>query len=192
MSGYKAVLFDCFDVLFPDHCREWLAAHGLDRKGAYAELSRQLDLGTLSYEGFVAELAQLSGQTPAEVMQEFSQFAQPDVAVIDFLRSLRSTYKTALVSNAHADEVRPLLQTHTLEHLFDAIVISAEVGLRKPDPKIFEHALAQLGCTPAEAIFIDDNEDNVVPATELGITGIVFKNYQQLMDHIQPLLLPIK
>jgi putative hydrolase of the HAD superfamily len=56
--------------------------------------------------------------------------------------------------------------------LFDAIVISGEVGMRKPEPSIFRHALGLLALEAAECVFIDDIEANVAAARSLGLVGI--------------------
>ena len=91
------------------------------------------------------------------------------------VRSLRSDgYRTALVTNNAAEfgaSWRPLLP---LTELFDAVVDSSEVGMRKPDPRIFHHALEQLGgVTPARAVFLDDYVGNVAAARRLGLQGLV-------------------
>jgi putative hydrolase of the HAD superfamily len=56
--------------------------------------------------------------------------------------------------------------------LFDAVVISGEVGMRKPEPRIFRHAVSLLGVSPAECVFIDDVQANVEAAIACGMTGL--------------------
>jgi putative hydrolase of the HAD superfamily len=78
--------------------------------------------------------------------------------------------RTALLSNSWglADYPRDLFPG-----LFDAVVISAEVGMRKPEERIFRHAADLLGVAPAECVFIDDIQANVVAAEALGMTGVL-------------------
>jgi epoxide hydrolase-like predicted phosphatase len=82
--------------------------------------------------------------------------------------------RTALLTNNLAEFSqfwRPLLP---LEDLFDLVVDSSEVGMRKPDPRIYQLVLEQLGGVPPDrAVFLDDFEGNVVAARRLGMTGIV-------------------
>ena len=87
----------------------------------------------------------------------------------DALRAARAAgTRTALLSNSWGDTYPHDLFTD----LFDAVVISSEVGLRKPDERIFRHALGLLGLDAADCVFIDDIEHNVRAARALGIRGI--------------------
>jgi epoxide hydrolase-like predicted phosphatase len=94
--------------------------------------------------------------------------------LVERVRALRrDAYRTALVTN-NAREFgaswRPLLP---LDELFDAVVDSSEVGVRKPDPRIFALALERVGGIPASrCIFLDDYEGNVEAAERLGMAGI--------------------
>jgi len=90
-------------------------------------------------------------------------------------RALRAEgYKTALVTN-NAREFRASWRNLLpLDELFDAVVDSSEVGVRKPNPAIFEHALAEVGGVPAaRCIFLDDHPGNVAAARRLGMQGVL-------------------
>jgi len=63
---------------------------------------------------------------------------------------------------------------------FESILVSADVGLIKPDPRIFELLLARIGRTPAECVYIDDNPKNVAAAAALGLDAIAFESADQL------------
>lgn len=71
---------------------------------------------------------------------------------------------------------------------FDFKVLSYEVGSWKPDIKIYQHALNKLGVKPNEAVFIDDQEKNIVAAQNLGIHGIIFRNTEQVKKELIDLL----
>jgi putative hydrolase of the HAD superfamily len=89
----------------------------------------------------------------------------------DVLRAVHDAgVPTALLSNSWglADYPR-----HLFPEMFDAVVISAEVGMRKPEERIFRHAADLLGVALAECVFIDDIKANVVAAEALGMTGLV-------------------
>ncbi len=95
--------------------------------------------------------------------------------VVEAVRAARGGgRRTAMITNnvlELRDLWRPLLP---LEELFDAVVDSCEVGMRKPDPRIFELALELLGdVDPSEAVFLDDYEGNVVAAEKLGMRAIL-------------------
>jgi 2-haloacid dehalogenase len=65
---------------------------------------------------------------------------------------------------------------------FESILVSAEVGLIKPDPAIFRLLLERIGRTPAECIYIDDSPKNVAGAAALGFDAIAFQGAEQLRD----------
>jgi putative hydrolase of the HAD superfamily len=90
--------------------------------------------------------------------------------MVELLRQLRAAgVRTALLSNSWGLTAYP---THLFPELFDAVVISAEVGMRKPEERIFRHAAQLLGLPPAECVFVDDLEANVLAAEALGMTGV--------------------
>jgi putative hydrolase of the HAD superfamily len=93
-----------------------------------------------------------------------------DEAMVGLFRRLRADgVPTGMLSNSWGGTYPREL----ISELFDAVVISAEVGMRKPEPRIFLHAADLLGLRPAECIFIDDIEANVAAAEQLGFTGIL-------------------
>jgi HAD superfamily hydrolase (TIGR01549 family) len=89
----------------------------------------------------------------------------------EILERLRQRYRLALVSNFdHAATARRILVDHGIADFFDPIVISDELGRRKPHPAIFQAALDGLGCSAAEALFIGDSiGDDVVGARNSGL-----------------------
>jgi putative hydrolase of the HAD superfamily len=87
--------------------------------------------------------------------------------------------RMALLSNAGQD-FASYMRHGPLGDYFEAIFVSGELNLIKPDPAIFAHALGVLGVTAADAIFTDNREDNVRAAEALGITGHVFTSPDEL------------
>ena len=89
----------------------------------------------------------------------------------------RCGYATALITN-NAEEFRERwMAMIPTNDLFDVIIDSSEVGIRKPDPRIFQMALEKLGgVSPERSLFLDDLETNVVAARRLGIHGVVVEN----------------
>jgi putative hydrolase of the HAD superfamily len=94
----------------------------------------------------------------------------PVPAMYDLIRTLRGAgFGTALLSNSWGADEYPRAD---FPGLFDTVVISGEVGMRKPEPEIFRHAAATLGRQTSECVFIDDIEANVAAAVACGMTGI--------------------
>ncbi len=106
----------------------------------------------------------------------------------DFIRSLRPRYLTAILSNAGDLDRQVFNEAYGIEALVDKVIISAEVGLAKPDPRIFWLALDQLDLQPAETIFVDDLAVNVEAANQLGIRAIQFHSNEQVFGEIRGML----
>ena len=110
--------------------------------------------------------------------------------MVDAARTLRADgYRTSLLTNNIAegrDSWRPLLP---LDELFDDIVDSCEVGMRKPNPAIFRLALDRLGgIDPARAIMLDDHPGNCAGARLAGLTAILVEDPVVAVDELQSLL----
>jgi putative hydrolase of the HAD superfamily len=106
----------------------------------------------------------------------------------EFLRSLRGgKCKTGLISNAWSD-LRDYLIREKMDDAFDYIIISAEVGVAKPDPKIFQIALEQAGAKPKEAVFVDDFYVNIEGCEKVGMKGIHFKDTESTLQQLKQLL----
>jgi putative hydrolase of the HAD superfamily len=107
--------------------------------------------------------------------------------MLDAIRTLRARGLRvgALTNNWRAEAPRP---TSALRDLFDVFVESAVVGLRKPDPRIYELVCAQLGVAPARVAFLDDIGRNLKPARALGMATIKVDDPEQALRELETLL----
>lgn len=95
---------------------------------------------------------------------------RPDLQMYQVIRELRGRgIRTALLSNSWGAAMYPW---QDFPALFDAVVISGEAGMRKPEQRIFLHTAGLLNITPAECVFVDDLEGNVAAAIGCGMTGV--------------------
>lgn len=110
--------------------------------------------------------------------------------VVDLTLGLRADgYRTALITNNVAEFSEGWRGLIPVDDLFEAIVDSSEVGMRKPDPRIFEMTLDQLGVGPDEAVFLDDAPGNVAAARALGMHAIeVDDDHLPALDELRELL----
>jgi putative hydrolase of the HAD superfamily len=93
--------------------------------------------------------------------------------MFDMARDLKDAgVRVALLSNNWGTDY----PRETIDELFDTIVISGEVGMRKPNPDIFLHTLDLLGLEPGQAAFIDDAEPNTEGAARLGISAVLHRD----------------
>jgi len=95
--------------------------------------------------------------------------------------------RTALLFNSGPEVMGRVRADHPLEARFDAVVISCEVGLAKPDPRIFRLCLERLGLPAAVTLFVDDRADNVEAASRVGLATLHFEGPDAL-DRLRALL----
>jgi putative hydrolase of the HAD superfamily len=104
-----------------------------------------------------------------------------NAALVTWQQRLRiAGVKTAILSNM-GDAVRAAIERGCeWVHAFDVRVWSHEIGCTKPDPRIYQHALEQLGVEPGQALFLDDREENVTSARRCGMQALTFSTMDQL------------
>ena len=101
------------------------------------------------------------------------------------LKKLADTYSVWLLSNTNPQHIRDVIDTrYAFPHLIDGAVYSFNVGLRKPHKEIFLTAAKLAGTRSENSIFIDDVEENVSMAREMGFTGIHFNSTKQLIEDL--------
>jgi len=133
------------------------------------ELLIRMELGAGTDAQFESGLAALLGVSADGLIPRLLTVG-PDEAMIGAVRAIRrSGVRTGLVSNSWGLGGYP---PDLLRELFDAVILSGEVGLRKPDPEIYRLGARELGVEPAECVFVDDLPVNLVPATGLGMIGL--------------------
>ena len=193
----KAILFDFGGVLVrmvDDRPRLRLAQQlgiqleGLDHLVFLSESSQRACLGEISVGTHWEAVRQALGIQPEDMPGFLEQYWSSDDVnweLLDIIRRLRPKYKVGLLSNAW-DNLRNTLHSRwNIDSLFDELIISAEVRIVKPDPRIFHLAVNRLGVQPSEAIFIDDIEENAVAAGTESLVAIHHQNTQQTLDALK-------
>lgn len=135
----------------------------------------------------VARRLKIKAGEIAAVESEFFGGDVVDWDIVNFLRDLRPRFKTGLISNAWSDMREYLVRTKIAD-VFDHLTISAEVGMAKPEVKIYRLALEQAGVKANEAVFVDDVPANIEACQQVGMHGILFKNPQEAMSQLKQIL----
>ena len=182
----KAIIFDFFGVLCSDDYWRFVKAKS-DMQGVFRNLSDSVNRGDISWQRFLDEVAAKTGKDVNVVKQMYeSEKVNPELAA--FIKQLQQNYKTALLTNASSDYIRPLLEKTGLNDVFNEIVISSEVGFIKPDPRIYQQACRLLGVQPAEAVFIDDSPPRTEGAENVGMQAICYKDFEQMKRELEQIL----
>jgi len=181
--------------------RERLAErHGLTLKQLYnlvfdTEVSAKATLGIVQEESVWQNIARTLNLDPeglAAFMQEFWAGDGLDAGLHQFVNGLRANYKIGLLSNAWSGARSVLDQRYHMLDIFDVTIFSAEVGLAKPDPRIYQLVLGKLGVEAAQAIFVDDFQANIDAANSLGMHGVSFKNSLQARQDVMQIIANLK
>lgn len=133
----------------------------------------------------VGEMLGLDAEQAQALQTDFFQGDRLNEELLDFARSLQPHYKLAILSNAWDNAREVFTDVFGLDEVFETMIISAEVGLAKPDPRIYHLALARVGVQPAEAVFLDDMPENVEAARDVGLRAVLYQNNRQAIADVQ-------
>lgn len=151
-----------------------------------SESARRASIGEITEESHWAEVLKRL-KLPLTEKQSFStQFFGGDVIdrkLVEYLRSLRGNVSTGLISNAWSG-LRDFITKENIIDIFDTVTISAEVGVVKPEAKIYQLALEQAGVKAGEAVFVDDMKANIEACEKVGMKGILFRDPEETMDQL--------
>lgn len=135
----------------------------------------------------VRQALHLSPQGLQDFRQEFFAGDILDVDLLAWIGTLRPRYRTGVITNA-LDDARDYILRNGIDKFFDTITISAEVGVTKPDARIYHLTLAAMGHAPGETVFVDDFEPNIAGAQIVGMHTVHFKNKTQTLRDLSLLL----
>jgi putative hydrolase of the HAD superfamily len=176
--------------------RQFCEAEGLEpntvkeifrSRGEGLSLLRQLERGELTVQQFEPKFGAVLGIERTEGMVErlFAGIV-PDERMIDAVRRTRAAgIPTGLISNSWG---RTTYDEQLIEELFDAAVISGDVGLHKPEPEIFRLGAERIGVAPEECVFVDDLRENCEGAEAVGMTAILHRGADSTLPELERLL----
>jgi epoxide hydrolase-like predicted phosphatase len=151
-----------------------------------------LERGELTEREFAERLEQQlpSGFSLTRLRELYFERLVPNAPMIGFSRALRERgLRTALLTN-NVREWEPLWRAKLpeLDEIFEVVVDSAFVGLRKPDPRIYELTVERLGTEPGDCVFVDDLEVNCAAARELGMAAVRFEDTRAAIAAVEAAL----
>ena len=196
----RAVVFDIGGVL------EFTPPMGMAEKWedhlglGHGELPERLgavfaagNVGALTEAEIHERIGQILGLGPARVDALMADLwteyhGTPNTELTTYFAGLRPAYRTGIISNSFVGAREREQERYGFEQMADEIIYSHEVGISKPDPRIYELAFRRLGVLPEEMIFLDDLEPNVEAACDLGAHGILFTGTAQAIIDIEAVL----
>jgi putative hydrolase of the HAD superfamily len=184
----KWVIFDGMGVIFEvgDDTNDLLVPYirGINETVTSAqinELYMEASLGKITSYTFWDKLGFKDNYHQVEV-NYLNNCLTLDKEFPDVASELKKTYNLALLSNDVSEWSSYIRQKHGLEKIFKVVVISGDVGFRKPSDDVYRIMLDRIGCPAEDCVFIDDNYKNLVPAMNLGMKGIKFNRDAVFID----------
>lgn len=196
----RAVVFDVGGVLEITPRTGWDARWEARLRLPPGELDARLmdvwrggSIGTLSEAEVAAHIGAILGLDAAQVAAFMADLWDEYLGTLNaelaaYFGGLRPRYRTAILSNSFAGARRQEQARYGFEDLCDLLIYSHEVGMRKPDPRIYDLTWTRLGVQPAEMIFLDDVAESVAIACALGIQAIHFQTTAQAIADIEACL----
>jgi putative hydrolase of the HAD superfamily len=180
---------DDIDVAhFQDVMRQWLGTSGgQEARWNPVHALERGELEVPEFEGRLAAALQTQSGVPVPadglLQRMFDRFEHAPDMVGLLHRAHTAGLRTALLSNSWGNDY----PRDGWSDMFDVVVISGEVGMRKPEPRIFHHTLDLLGLPPEACVFVDDLAPNVRAAVDLGMVGVLHTSYAATAAELEAL-----
>ncbi|HEX3693264.1 MAG TPA: HAD family phosphatase [Solirubrobacteraceae bacterium] len=197
-SRRSALLIDWGGVLTTNlfvSFHEYCVGNGIDSEQLVAsfrsnpdfrELLISLEKGQISEPDFERRFAEILGVDSDGLIDGLFAGVQPDLAMVQAVRAAHDAgIRTALVSNSWGVHRYP---TDLFGEIFDGIVISGEVGTRKPSKRMYELGAERAGAQLHECVFVDDLPFNLTPAQELGMATVHHTAAETTIPELEALL----
>jgi epoxide hydrolase-like predicted phosphatase len=195
-----AVIWDLGGVILKtedtSHREKWekrfdLETWGLEKLVFGNPISQSASEGNASIEDIWDYVQSKLGMEDEEMdafRKDFFAGDEVDLELMAFIRQIKTKFKSGMITNAWPGMRHFIEQEWKIADAFEEIVVSAEIHLVKPDPKIYEIALDQLKVPAQEAVFIDDFIENIEGAENVGMTGIHFRSTAEVMEKLRAML----
>ena len=196
----QGVIFDYGNVLAatrdPEPRAAWEARLGLQPGGLGRLVHNEeswvaAQCGRISVDAYwrgIAQALQLSAADAAQLQADFYRGDQVNEALTARIDAMRGAGLRLGVLSNFSRELWTLLDLQDLRRRFDAIAVSADLGVMKPEPAAYHAILNMLNLPPAACLFIDDLPENIDAARSLGLHGVLFRDHPSSLAEIDRLL----
>lgn len=193
VNEIRAIIFDMGNVLVrlkPGHedvGQVW--AERVEKDEEIQILWNEVMKGKMDYLEFDSMLVERRIFEVGEVEKMFDRpnVEEVNIELVKLIKKLKKKFKTGLLTNNFPGNIEYYRKAFENYSIFDVAISSHEVGMIKPDPKIFKLVAKRLKCKLENCVFVDDWEKNVEAAIKLGMKGIVFKDNEGLFKELKKL-----
>jgi putative hydrolase of the HAD superfamily len=192
-TGIRALILDYGGVISKpqnmEHFQEIIRYLGTDENrflDVYYTYRKDYDNGQLSGKEYWFKILQHFGLEPNESMindlirADVKSWTEINRSMIGFIEeSRRNVEKLAIISNMMRDTLAYMKSHFEWLKIFDEQIYSCEIGINKPDIRIFEFCLRSLDISPQACLFVDDSQKNVLGAVKSGMNVVYYKSFAQ-------------
>jgi putative hydrolase of the HAD superfamily len=152
-------------------------------------LPKDYEAGRISSQEFLEGVSAVCGMElpEADFKRVYTDIFTPIEATSDLIRKLKPNYRIGLISNTSPWHFEQVIQTADVFPLFESVTLSFEMGASKPDPSLFEDALAKLDLMAEECVYIDDQRPYALAATEHLMRGVTYTTPVALLTQLRQL-----
>jgi epoxide hydrolase-like predicted phosphatase len=186
----KAIIFDCFGVLA-------LSSYEPFKKKYFGDDQEMIDKfmvvedrssrGEITLEEAEKEFAELANISPEQCAKELENTPRNEELLDYIADDLKRRYKIGFLSNVAKDRTPEIFSLDDVE-LFDDIVLSFQVGMAKPDIRIFKLAAERLGLDPEKCVFVDDVEKYLEGARRIGMKTVHYADFGSFKEELEKLI----
>jgi HAD superfamily hydrolase (TIGR01509 family) len=193
MTTTRAIIFDCYGVLTSDGWipfkKKYFGADGADPalEAQATDLSKSLNAGYTSLDEFTHEVASLAGVSKSEAYSAIQENAANEELFTYIQTALKPHYRIGMLSNAGSDMLAELFTAEQVA-LFDMTALSYATGLLKPQAEAYLDAAERLGVSPADCVFIDDQQRYCTAAEDAGMRAVWYQNFDQMQRQLEAVL----
>lgn len=187
----RAVIFDCFGVIITDALSvivDEVRARDPEAAEDIRGLVHAANKGLIDSNESNHQVARLLGMDYQKYQQQIRDGELKDQRLMNYIRDLRNTYKTAMLSNISVSGVHKRFSDDELSQHFDTVVVSGEIGYAKPEPEAYEIVAERLGLRREECVFLDDKQEFCEAARAVGMQAIVYESFEQARGDLDKLL----
>lgn len=188
----KVVIFDFFGVFCTSMGSNWfkrVTSNDPEKMAQAQMLFKQSDLGQLSLVDFHKKASKLTGVSIDEIDKGIEAEKIIDTGLVKYVQQLKDRgFRVACLSNGSHEWTLRVINDHEIGHLFEEVVLSSDIGIVKPDLKIYKYTLKKLNIAPSEAIFVDDRQANVEAGETCGIRSLLFTDTPTFIDQFEEII----
>lgn len=195
----KAIIFDLEGVLmktkdvdlYTSMANALNAPYEAVRAVFFSEMNDWIDKGNAeqnAFDKYMIETLGLGEEKIPIIQQVHDEMTFIDQVLLTKIKVLKKDYKIGLLTNYSKMMREKIEKDWQIDHLFDAIIISSEVGMIKPDTEIYELMLDKLDVQPREAVMIDDRSRNIEGAESVGMHAVLYKTRDLALADLDALL----